>query len=439
MKRLLGILLCLTLLLPLSGCGENSYQTPGNFYYYRPGAAENAEEIAIVPEQRELAGMSGDIEALLYAYLSGPESKDLESLIPRDTKLVAWQVSGNTLYLNFSEDFAALSGVELSVACACVAKTFLELVPVENVRIRANDALLDGEKAITLSESSLSLYDDSVDQLHSVLTVYYSDQPGRYLIGQELSINLAAQEDVIPLLIEALTEPAEDSGLVSALPRGTKLLNYSINDGLCTVNFSAEFESNASSRCEAQRLSLMCVVNTLCQLEDIDQVEFCIEDNLLVQYGLLSIPAPLVWEEGIIGPVRTGVNEFDATLYLSNGSEQYLTPVPTRIRQSSGISQAEMVIRALVDYTPANGFSGTVPSETRVNSAAIVNQICYIDLSADFLSSNQNIPLSVHSIVASVCALEGISKVQITIENTSPGGDLAEYFLPLSPSPDWFV
>ncbi len=442
MKRILSLLLCFALALPLFGCAGQSGQTarvPGNFYYRRTETAYGTTDGVISSEVRELDGISSDVDALLAAYFSGPESGELESPFPRDSQVHAWELSGQTLSLTMNESFSALTGVELSIACVCVAKTFLGLLPITQVRFQAESGLLGGEKAVTLSEESISLYDDSLTQSRTEFTVYYTDRQRRYLIAQEITVNLATEDDLIACLIEAMMTPPEGSNLYSALPSETQLLDYSVDDGLCTVNFSPEFERSGWSRVEAQRLTLLSVVNTLTQLEEITQVEFCTEGNLLVQYQLLTISGPFLREESAIGPVRTGMNEFDATLYLCNGSEQYLAAVPTRLRQSAAISQPETVVEALLSFEAVNGFYSSIPEGTRLLGVQLRNGICYIDLSGEFLSSEEHLLSSVHSIVASVCALDDVYSAQITVEGRVPEGDYAGLFMVLSPQSNWFL
>lgn len=439
MRKTIALILCIALAMPLFGCAGDQFQTPGLFYYRRSTIVYDTEEGVIAPEQREVASLDGDIGAILEAYFSGPESSELEAPFPRDSQILSWLVEGNTLILTMNDAFGALSGVELTIACTCITRTLLGLVDLTQVQFRMEDALLGGEKSITLSGDNVSLSDDSLDQSRAEFTLYYTDRDQRYLIAEEVSVNLATEDDLVTFLVESLLTPPEDSNLLSALPGGTKLLDYSIDDGLCTINFSEEFERNGWNRCEAQRLTLLSVVNTLTQLEEIQQVEFCTEGNLLVQYRLLSISAPLVFEENAIGPVRTGMNEFDATLFLVNGSEQYLAAVPTPVRQTSGISHAELVVKALLEHTSVNGFLSTIPEGTVLNDLQIRNGICYVDLSAQFLSSEDHLVQSVHSIVASVCALDDVYSAQVTVDGQIPEGEYAHLFVVLSPKSDWFL
>lgn len=439
MKRTVSLLLCLVLLVSITACQGGKYRDPGSFYYHRTEISYSSGDGVIAPEERELSGIRDDVGALLNAYLSGPKSDGLESPFPPDTRLLSWELQEDRLVLNFNSTLAALSGVELTIACACVARTFLELLPVEQVVISADGALLSGETCITLTKGSILYYDDGLDLLSQTYTVYYTDIQRRYLIGQEIELDLTAPEDLIPQLIGQMQDPPDNSGLYSAIPLFASVLGVTVEDGLCTVNFSQEFESNSWSKYNAQRLTLMAVVNTLTQLEEIDQVEFCVEGSLLAQYRMVNIPAALEQDADMIGPVRTGVNEFDATLYLDDGNGQYLVPIPTRIRQTTGISQAELVLRALIAYQPRNGLTSPLPSDTVVKQLTVEDGVCHVDLSGAFLSNTSHLPHSTRSIVGSICALDGIDSVMLTVEGIIPQGDLGQYFGLLTAETGWFA
>lgn len=439
MKRILPFLLLLSLLLSVTACSAEKLQDPGTFYYRRTDTAFEGTDGVIVPEERELQGIRGDLEALLQTYFAGPTEEGLESPFPRDTRLLNWNMTGTTLNLNLSDSFAQLSGVDLTIACACICKTFTGLTEADTILIQADGALLGGNSYIKISADMLSLADDSIDKLLTDLTLYYPDADRRYLIGHSVSINLAAQDDLISYLVEQLMEPPSGLGLVSPLPTDTKLLSATVTDGLCALDFSTEFESNGFSQTYAQRTTLLSLVNTLTQLENIDRVEFYLSGSLMARYRQLNISTALVYDESVIGPVRTGVNEFDATLYLSNGSELYLASVPTRIRTTAGISQAELIVEQLISYQNENGFYSTIPEGTVLNRLSIENGLCSIDLSADFLKEPSHLMLSVRSIIASVCALEDITTAQITIDGEIPAGEYTEYFLPQSPSSNWYL
>ena len=435
-NRLICLLSALSLVLTLFACDSGKLMAPGNFYYRRTETDYLSTDGIIAPEQRETAGT--DTQQLLELYFQGPESPELEAPFPRETQVVDWSLEDQILRITLNEAFAQLSGIELTVACGCIARTFLELTDASAVQISAADALLGPEGSITMTGESLQLADDAIDKLRTELTLYYTDEDRRYLIGQTISINLAAQDDIVGYLVEQLKTAPTGMGLVSALPRNTNLLESTVENGICTLNFSSEFEANAFSSGIAQRTTLLSLVNTLTQLENIDRVEFRLDGNLLARYHQINISTALVFDESIIGPVRTGVNEFDATLYVSNGSSLYLSAVPSRIRYTTGISQAELVANTLLSYQNSNGFYSLIPEDTKLLEVTTEAGICTIHFSQEFLSA-KNLPLAIRSVCASICALDEIQAVQIRINGTIPEGYDPELFGPLQPEPDWFV
>lgn len=438
MKKWICILLCAAVGLSLFACGSSSAKDPGNFYYRRIEPEYLGTEGIIAPESRELFGLREDLQAMLELYFLGPQSSDLESPFPRDTALLDWSLENGVLQLELNDAFTQLTGIELTVACGCIARTFLELPDITAVRIFVEGALLNGESAVTLTKASLQLADDGIDKLRTDLTLYYTDDDRRYLIGQNLSINLAGQSDIVAYLVEQLQTAPTGLGLVSPLPKNTKLLGSTIENGVCTLDFSSEFETNAFSDSYAQRTTLLSLVNTLTQLEDIDRVEFQLDGTLLARYRQINISKALVFDESAIGPVRTGVNEFDATLYLCNGSSMYLTAVPARIRYTTGISQPELVVSTLLSYQNSNGFYTLIPEDTQLLDVTVADGACTVNLTVEFLSSS-NLTLAVRAICASVSALDGINSVQILIEGGVPQTESADLFEPLTPDWDWFV
>ena len=438
MKKCLIFLLTAALLLALSSCGAGQAKDPGNFYYRRTEPEYLGSEGIIASEIRDLSDLRGDLGKLLEAYLLGPQSDHLQSPFPRDTRLIEWKHENDVLKITLSEEFAQLSGIELTVACGCIARTFLELTDVSAVQLQVQDALLNSNPFITMARDTLSLSDDGIEKLRTDLTLYYTDEDRRYLIGHTISVNLAALDNVETYLVEQLKTAPSGMGLVSPLPSGTKLLSCSISNGVCVLNFSGEFESNGYSESYAQRTTLLSLVNTLTQLDHIDRVELQLEGTLMVRYRQFNISKALIFDESAIGPVRTGVNEFDSTLYLCNGSSAYLSAVPARIQYTTGISQAELVVNNLLTYQNPNGFYTPIPSATKLNSVKTVDGLCTVDLSQEFLSS-EDLILSARAVCASVCDLEGIDSVQILIDGTVPADVPTYLFEPMTPDPNWFA
>lgn len=142
MKRLFSILLVCVLL--LSGCaiGQGRMKEPVTFHYLRNyNTSDNYKsfftEGAMGSEIREAAGHRNDLVYLLSIYLQGPLDPELKRPFPYDCRVVGIVQEDQTLTVKLNAMAANLDEMKLTVACACLAKTVMELTDAETVIIQA--------------------------------------------------------------------------------------------------------------------------------------------------------------------------------------------------------------------------------------------------------------------------------------------------------------
>ena len=437
MKRMILILLSLTLL--FTGCSRTEYREPGTFYYHRSDTAFRGSDGIVAPEERELSGVSGDLDALLTLYCAGPKESGLENPLPPGTVILNHTLYNRVLTLRFNAKLAQLSGVELTVAVACLARTFLPLTGADTLILTADGAFLNGDTSMTVTLEDLSLQDDSLSLLHGEFPVYYASADRRYLIKDTVTVRHTAPEELTMHLLEQLLTPPAGTTLRSALPSGTRFLSATVENGLCTVDVSAEFDSRRFYAMSAQCLTLLSLVNTLTALEEIDRVEITVEGDLLIRYGALSITEPLVQDERCIGPVRTGLGEIESVLYLVHGSESQLVAIPARIQPSASTTVPELVIRSILADPGTNGIRSCISAGTRLLSAKVDNGICTVDLSSEYLNQPEDLTASNRVLVASLCAIDGVKGVKILVNGTVPAAFGDQWTGVLSPEDNWFL
>ena len=437
MKRLIPILLALSLL--FTGCARTEFREPGTFYYHRTDTTFRGDEGVVAPEERELAGVSGNLEAMLRLYCDGPKEPGLENPLPPDAVLLSHTLYNQVLTLRFNAALAQLSGVELTVAAGCLARTFQPLTGASTLILTAEGAFLNGDTSLTVTLEVLSLLDDSLSLRHEEFPVYYASSDRRYLIKEAVTLRHTAPEELTMELLELLLTPPAGTTLRSAIPSGTRFLSVTLENGLCTVDVSEEFDTRRFYAMSAQCLSLLSVVNTLTALEEIDRVEITVEGDLLIRYGALSIPEPLVMDERCIGPVRTGLGEMEAVLYLVHGSEGLLVAVPGRLRPGTSTTVPELVVRSLLADPGTNGIRSCIPAGTTLRSVKTENGICTVDLSGEYLNQPENPDWSNRVLVATLCAIDGVKGVKILVNGAVPAEFEGNWTGVLTPNDDWFL
>ena len=155
MKRFTLFLLCLCLL-PIWGCSSHDAPKGVAFYYCASLPAYTVDSSAITPEYRAEIS-DGTLLELLDLYLKGPISADLTSPFPEGLQIVSAIVKGDTVQVVVSLEMAALTGLDLTIACSCLTLTCLAYTEAEQVEIRPVYGLLDGQRMIIMNKDTILL------------------------------------------------------------------------------------------------------------------------------------------------------------------------------------------------------------------------------------------------------------------------------------------
>lgn len=108
------------------------------------------------------------------------------------------------------------------------------------------------------------------------LDLYFNSSKEGEMAKEERAVN---KEEVIGELImqELLKGPSVKSSLSPILPKETRLLSFSIKDGIAYVNLSSEAEIPMKKLQE--KVSIQSIVNSLTQLDSIKKVKILIENK----------------------------------------------------------------------------------------------------------------------------------------------------------------
>ena len=150
MKRILSILLLLSLF--LTGCSAIGewVAEPVNFYYVRRNYQSDMQQV-IASEVREAAGHKEDLVYLLALYSMGPVTEDLCSPLPTNAVIVPTERSSDELTLTLSESGQNMADVDFTLSSACIAMTCMELTDVQKVTVVCAD------RSVTLHKDNLLL------------------------------------------------------------------------------------------------------------------------------------------------------------------------------------------------------------------------------------------------------------------------------------------
>lgn len=268
--------------------------------------------------------------------------------------------------------------------------------------------------------------------------VFYINSDGSGLTGKTYQLKDAKQDlvSVIKELIIRLQTPQEES-LKSPIDEGIQVVDYQIKENQLSVYFSAGY-NNKSGLDEI--LSRAAIVKTLCQIQEIEYVEFYVEDQPLMLSGNA---VGLMSQESFVDELnpQDQKQSKETVLYFANKQGNRLRKITTDITYNAVEPIARLLVEQLIAGVSSiqnideTKLQSAVPSKTTLNNLTIRDNICYLDLSRDFEQQDPNVSseVIVYSIVDTLCELPEVTKVQFSVdgEQKEKYGDLEGFNKPL--------
>lgn len=429
MKRLLTFVLIGCLL--LSGCGATSSPSDGNhvlFYYEQRGASELTADAMIASESRST--YAGALGPLLELYFRGPTQDDLISPFPDGTEVISVSQEDGT-ELTLSSTFFSLQGVDLAVACACLARTVCAYTGETSMTL--SDEL--GRIHMELTPDSFLIQDEYQTDTDQMFTLYFPSEDRRYVIPELREATLSENETAETYLLRELLSGPQTVGLQPAMPDGTDILNVSTSGGICTVDLSSDFYDNAFSGDYGLYTAVYSIVDTLTGLESVDSVIFLKDGASIGGSGIMLLGEPLTRDTRVIGPVHNAGGEMDVNLYTLQRITGEPFAVPVRVKQKVSAPSAEAVLTELLGYTPPQGFYNPIPFGTELLSVSVSGSVCYVDLSREFIPGNDTEEKereAVWALVQTLTGLDAVNSVMLTIEGETGGLSYVDLSEPLT-------
>ena len=255
--------------------------------------------------------------------------------------------------------------------------------------------------------------------------LYLLHSTGSSLSMETRSINvperaLEHDERMLSLLVEELINgPKEQIANKRAIPKETTLLSLKISaDKIATVNFSKEFYAKTDLE---NNLAVCSVVLTLCDTGKVDKVAVLVDGKEIISKS--KVPLGALGREDIVNASEPekAAEPMTITLYFPSQDAQQLVS-ENRVLQIDGNKiDATLVLNELIKGTTIENAANLIPASTKVISCEVKENICYVNLSSDFIEKKTVTGASadalvIDSIVKTVTNLDGISKVMFLIE-----------------------
>lgn len=431
MKRLISIFLVLALI--LSGCaarGENTEEKISlNFYYCVEGTDQLTSSLAVDAESRNVQVFT--LTQLMDLYLRGPTSDQLRSPFPDGTEMISLREGEAGLEVTMSGAFFTLQGIELSVASYCLGSTICEYLGTDHIIV------VDEMERIRMeiAPDNYLLNNSFSSEAESVFTLYFPDESRRYLIPETREVTLSENESPEAYMLRQLMIGPHSDSLTDSIPKNTNLLRVSTDNGVCTVDFSSGFYDAYENDPYGAYTAIYSIVNTLTGLDDISSVQLLKDGQTVEQCSVFPLDKPVSRYSGSVGLVRASGTELDINVYVLENNNEASFGVPVRVKQTIAQPLAEAVAQAAISFEAPQGFYNPIPYGTELLSISMSNNVCYVDVSRDFIPSDGaefSEKAAVWALVTSLTDHDNISSVVLTIEGDGAGLQYVDISEPLT-------
>ena len=299
MRRCLA-LLCAVMVLTLCGCGgvsNGSREETFHLFYPTGKDADRGGDIissvAVGWEQEKDEDAEKQARRAVELLLADHPERGYKSPVPGDTQLQECFVSGVVARLDFSENYGQLSGMDLSVADYCITLTLSQIPGIYMVSITVDgQELAYRDKNIFTSDDVLLTSTEDVVRALQV-QLYFPDQSG-VLTPESRVLTLYEGENQADVLLDALLAGPESEELLPLLPEGFAVLTVRLDDGTCYLNLSSADTALLPAEEAAQQLMVQGIVNSLCAISGVRQVQILQDGMVLAHFGEIDVSQPLL-------------------------------------------------------------------------------------------------------------------------------------------------
>ncbi len=246
------------------------------------------------------------------------------------------------------------------------------------------DWITGGEQAPGEPDTQPPQQEESADTVSDVrmrdTVLYYRDSKG-YLVP--VSVDIEWEEGIARAALERLISDdelsvmAQDTGLFSAIPAGTRVLGLTIRDGLAKVDLSKEAIDCASA--EEEELMIKSVVYTLTEFNTVDRVQFMVEGEVPESLTYGTRTGSPISRENI--NTRGNVGGSSVTVFFHRVNEKgYEYFVPVTLGTGTAGSSMDVAIKCLLEGPPeGSGLQSAISVDVKINGMGTKNGIAYLN------------------------------------------------------------
>ncbi len=246
--------------------------------------------------------------------------------------------------------------------------------------------------------------------------IYYVNQSETELGSQSFSPEASSGEALVQEFVDALNQQEETSARKRLLAENVQIDRFVLRDGALSLVFNDAYTEYGIAR---EILTRNGLVRVFTQIPDVNTVEIYVGTEPLTdskgnRIGALSLGS---FAE-IASDSRESYRYDKFTLYFADKDGTKLLPEVRTVYYKRSIPKGRVALEQLIKGPMEKGHYPTLPDSTLLQSIAVEDQTCYVDLNQTFQDKALDLTddLILGSVANTLIASTEVGKVQITVD-----------------------
>jgi germination protein M len=281
-RAMLLTVLALVVLTGAAGCGKREEplaegETAYQIYYLNPSMTK----LTPLEYRTETVDPGTLIQELIGQFMQIPVDVDCQLALSEKVDYQGYRQEDKVLYLYFDTNYTSMKPEREILCRAALARTMTQIPGIDYINIYSGNQPLTDNKGKPVGLISGNDFIDSISDVNAYeeieLTLYFTDASGEQLIPEKREVVHSTSASVEQVVLEELISGPESEGLAPTLDSSTKLLNVSVNENVCYLNFSSEFLSNPLE--VKDYIPIYSIVNSLSELSTVNRVQITVNGS----------------------------------------------------------------------------------------------------------------------------------------------------------------
>ncbi|WP_313343844.1 GerMN domain-containing protein [Lacrimispora sp.] len=281
------LLVCLLILTGCKGRRDIGGDTTGNVYkiYYLNSAMTRLEpQDYTMPEKTSESDdtqLDWEIVKLMEQLKTVPKDLDRQAAVPDKVGFEKYKLEDKVLYLYFDNNYSMMNSTREILCRASLVRTLTQIKGIDYVAVYTADQPLMDSAGSPVRPMANSDFIDNISNVNSYekteLVLYFANSTGDKLERETREVVHSVNTSLEKLIVEQLIAGPSRVGMNPTLPKETKLLNVSVNDNVCYINFDSTFLNNTLE--VKEYIPIYSIVNSLAAVTSINKVQITVNGS----------------------------------------------------------------------------------------------------------------------------------------------------------------